>query len=156
MSSYKKSSALILSLGLVVCSIGFAEFHRGGGGVGNHSFHQGGNFNQGNHSFHQGGNFNQQGNNVFHNGGNFNQQGNNFYHNGGNFNQQGNNFYHNGANINQGNSFYRNGGVYNPGNNGVVVGAPIQGYYGGSTPYTCPVVQQCYPNGNCVQTQVCN
>lgn len=63
-----------------------------------------------------------------------------------------------GWNYHQDNSGYYQGGdnYYHPDNSAIIVGAPIEGYYGSSTPYTCPIVQQCYPNGNCVQSQVCN
>lgn len=40
-------------------------------------------------------------------------------------------------------------GYYGP---GVVIGVPSGGYYSDS----CSIVQQCYPNGNCVNTRVCD
>ena len=74
---------------------------------------------------------------VYHNNGNIG-----VYHNNGN--NQGFDVYHNNGN-NQGYDVYHNDGYYHGSN---VYVAPTY-------PYTCPTVQQCFPNGACIQTQVC-
>lgn len=58
---------------------------------------------------------------------------------------------------------YHNDGDWDDHNGGaVIIGAPVGGYYGPGYGYPypyaspCPVVQQCYPSGSCIQVQQCD
>lgn len=136
MIRYKLSQVMVLTGSLFLFADVNAErgggFH-GGGGVG--GYHGGnGYYHQGHGAYYHGNNAD-----VYH--------GNNVdvYH-GNNGDNVG--VYHgnNEVGVYHGNNYY--------GDSGAIVNVPVQGYYGPT--YVCPTVQQCFPNGTCVENQVCD
>ena len=65
------------------------------------------------------------------------------YHHGG---------YHRGGGYWGDGGGYWGGGWYGP---SVIVNVPVGGYYAPPPPPPCSIVQQCYPNGTCVDYEVC-
>ena len=66
-------------------------------------------------------------------------------------------YYHGG--YYHGGSYYHGGGYYHGwgwNRPSVIIGVPIvNGYYYPRYRYHCSYIQQCYPNGHCIQRQVC-
>ncbi len=65
--------------------------------------------------------------------------------------------YHGGGGYRGRGGYYRGGGGYwgapwyGP---AVVIGVPFGGYYAYPQP-ACEIIQRCYPNGECIETEIC-
>ena len=53
------------------------------------------------------------------------------------------------------NTYHQDDNLYYHSEDAVVIGVPAANI-NPTYPYSCPLIQQCYPSGNCVETQDCN
>lgn len=83
-------------------------------------------------------------------------------HGGGGYHGHGGGGYHGGGAYHGHGGYYRGGRGYWGGPWGgpwlgpsVVIGVPYSGYYAYPEP-VCRIIQQCYPNGECIESEICD